>query len=86
MSLPRPGHDYCRTCWADDPMLCTCNRHYCQECRVQTNHTTAQHQLAERVMCRECNDVEVHDEASVCSECVSQRASYYTPDDEGGQG
>lgn len=65
------------------PYYCLCPT-TCAICGISTNHSTKQHEDAMRVMCLECNDVEVHDEDVMCSECVSTMAEYYTPD-EGGQ-
>ena len=83
MSLPRPGHDYCPSCYADDPAECFCRMH-CAECGGRTNHTTKQHLAAMRVMCRECQAVPVKDEDELCGECLSALAEMYAPD-EGGQ-
>ena len=83
MSIPRPGYDYCPSCHANDPAECFCRVH-CAECGGRSNHTTAQHEQAARVMCRECDEVEVKDEDRVCPEGLSEQASYFTPD-EGGQ-
>ena len=55
----------------------------CSICSTLTNHTTAQHEQAARVMCRACEEVEVHDEDQVCGECVSEQAEYYHPDEGG---
>ena len=55
----------------------------CAECGTLTNHSTAQHLDAQRVMCRECDAVEVHDEDRLCPECLSEQASYYEPDEGG---
>ena len=84
MSLPRPGYDYCPSCYGgpSGEHECLCSK-YCRECGGLTNHTTAQHELAARVMCRECDLVEVHDEDRLCAECLSEQASYYEPDEGG---
>jgi len=87
VSLPRPGHDYCPSCYGGPGghyEECRCLKH-CRECGGMTNHTTQQHQDAERIMCRECGDVEVKDEGMRCGECLSEMASYYEPDEGGSQ-
>jgi hypothetical protein len=50
-----------------------------------SNHTTAQHEQAERVMCYSCQENVVKDEEKMCPECLSDMAQYYVPD-EGGNG
>lgn len=55
----------------------------CAECGTLTNHTTAQHQAAARILCIECHEVEVHDEDERCGECLSELAAYYEPDEGG---
>jgi len=50
-----------------------------------SNHTTAQHEQAARVLCRECQAVPVKDEDDLCGECLSALAEMYAPD-EGGNG
>lgn len=61
---------------------CMCQE-TCSLCGIRTNHTTKQHFDAQRVMCRECDYVEVKDEDRVCPECASELASYYVPDEGG---
>ena len=71
---------------------CLC-RATCAECGIRTNHTTAQHLYAQRVMCRECDVVEVHDEDRLCPECIQdewawREDEYYdalSKTDEGGE-
>ena len=55
----------------------------CAVCGTLTNHNTMQHEYAARVMCQACDEVEVHDEDQLCSECVSEQASYFVPDEGG---
>ena len=65
----------------------------CAECGTFTNHTTAQHELAARVMCQGCGVVPVQDEDRKCPECVqdeweAREDEYYdalSKTDEGGE-
>lgn len=41
-----------------------------------SNHTTEQHQEAERIMCYDCGIVEVKDEDERCAECVQAEGEY----------
>ena len=59
----------------------------------ESNHTTAQHELAMQPMCRTCHEVPVHEEDERCPECVQEahearEQDYYDAlaKDEGGQG
>ena len=38
----------------------------------ESNHTTAQHELAMQPMCRACHEVSVHEEDERCPECVQE--------------
>jgi hypothetical protein len=57
----------------------------CAICGCLSNHTTLMHMEADRLMCRNCDQVEVHDDDGLCAECLSELASSYVPD-EGGNG
>jgi len=78
------SYAHCEACGRSQ-YECLC-RATCAECGILTNHTTAQHEQATQVMCRECDVVEVHDEDWLCAECLSQQASYYEPDEGGENG
>ena len=92
MSLPRPGYDYCPSCYAEGDDPCRCSK-YCSECGGSTNHTTRQHEKAMQPTCVACHDVLVQDEDERCPECLaeyweSRREQYYDnlAKEEGGQG
>lgn len=44
-----------------------------------SNHTTAQHESAARILCRDFRHIEVADEAERCGECLSAQAEYFEP-------
>lgn len=71
---------YCASGW-HHPYYCLCPA-TCALCGISTNHSTAQHEQAACVMCHACDEVEVHDEDTLCSECVSEQAQHFVPDEE----
>lgn len=79
MSLPRPGHDYCPSCYGGPGGFyeeCRCNK-MCRECGGMTNHTTRQHRdmEAEQMKCHECgvNDKMDDDpDTRVCRACYEE--------------
>lgn len=77
MSLPRPGYDYCPSCYGGPGGFheeCRCSKR-CAECGGLTNHTTAQHEAAMAPRCVDCDDPITHtDDPDVvrCLPCADE--------------
>lgn len=70
----------------DDPYECTdrINPHFAH--LIQPLEEGAWHCIdCDGALCEECGEYEVREVGDVCGECLSERASYYLPDEGGSQ-
>lgn len=81
MSLPRPGHDYCPSCYGGPGGSieeCRCSK-WCSECGGMTNHTTKRHEEAMLPECVSCGErIRDNDdpEARYCAPCWQEEMEW----------